>query len=73
MGINHSSAGRRCLSVVSYGLKLLARNSGSNSDLILTMLILVVLLGSDRICPNLLTVVGGILIHMGPIKNPLPF
>ena len=72
MGINHSSSGRRCLASFSYGLKLLVRNCRSNSDLILTMLIPVVLLGSDRICPNLSTVVGRIFIHMGLIKNPLP-
>lgn len=36
------------------------------------MPLLVVLLGSDRIGPNLSTVVGRILIHVGLIKNPLP-
>lgn len=72
MGINHSSSGRRCLASFSYGLKLLARNSRSNSDVILTVLLLVVLLGSDRIGPNLSTIVGRILIHVSLVKNPLP-
>lgn len=73
MGINHSSSGRRCLAFFSCGLKILARNCRSNSDLLLNVSILVVLLGSDRICPNLSTIVRGrILIRMGLIKTPLP-
>lgn len=62
MGINHSSSGRQTFPWL--WLKLLTRNSRSNSGLILTLLNLELLLSCSRIWTNLSVLQGGTHIHV---------